>query len=807
MTLPAHPGGFLRPFLVALSLASSSLAFAQEDRGLPVWGERGVVDTVSAMNARSQRESSLLKWIRIPKKTEKAGPERRNLPLSPLSVADPAAPAPADPLGGGRGGPYLPQTIDFQFTGPDLGSAGFVPPDVVGDVSPTQIIVAVNGRIRSYDRNGNLGALNVTTDAFFQSVRNNSGISDPRVRWDRLSSRWIILAINVSSPNRLVIGVSNGPTVSAVSSFTFYFLTTPSAFADYPTVGVDANAVYVGENTFNTSLTSYLGTNVWVIRKSSILGGGPIFATRFNTSGASGAGLFTPQGVDNDDPAATEGYFIGVDNASFGLLQLRRVSNPAGSPTISGNLSVGVPSTAFPLDAQHPGSSTRLDALDDRLYNAMIRRDRVTGARTLVTAHNINVTSAGTGSSSGTRTGVRWYEVGNLTGSPSLVQSGTSFDPAASGFLYSWIPSIAKSGQGHIAISMNRSNSSTQVQVAAAGRLRTDALNTTQGQTLVLQSNFNYAIGQQGSIFRWGDYSHVVVDPVDDQTMWAFQEFVNATNSWAARVYRLRAPAPAAIASLAPNSLPQGASNQDVVVTGTSTTGTEFYDTDSSFPNRLAAVFSGSGVTVNSVTWNSPTQATLNVSVSSGAATGVRSLTITNPDGQQSTLATALTVTGAGPVEVAPSSVSVQFGRIDSGDVNSLSAVDGNVFRVCKFVVPNQLVAPVTFEVTGNAPSGSATSLTFRTVVRMANAGSFSQTTDLFDWVAAAYSATDVRTDPLNTSFQTFDLAGTGTLSRYIDGANANRMRARVRVVKTGPSAASVWCSEHDRTAWIGNFN
>ena len=50
------------------------------------------------------------------------------------------------------------------------------------------------------------------------------------------------------------------------------------------------------------------------------------------------AGPYTPQGVDNFDPAANEGFFIGVDNLAFGLLQMRRVATPGGTPTISANI-------------------------------------------------------------------------------------------------------------------------------------------------------------------------------------------------------------------------------------------------------------------------------------------------------------------------------------------------------------------------------------------------------------------------------------------------------------------------------------
>ena len=79
-----------------------------------------------------------------------------------------------------------------------------------------------------------------------------------------------------------------------------------------------------------------VGTNGYVVQKSSALGAGPILVTAFPNlvNGGTGAGPFAPRGVDNVDPAAAEGYFIGVDNATFSTLMLRRVSNP-GSATPS----------------------------------------------------------------------------------------------------------------------------------------------------------------------------------------------------------------------------------------------------------------------------------------------------------------------------------------------------------------------------------------------------------------------------------------------------------------------------------------
>ena len=78
--------------------------------------------------------------------------------------------------------------------------------------------------------------------------------------------------------------------------------------------------------------------------------------------------------MDNFDPAATEGYFIGVDNAVFGLLQMRRISNPGGTPTVSANIGVTVAATLSPINVNHSGNTGgttgRLSSLDDRLFAA-----------------------------------------------------------------------------------------------------------------------------------------------------------------------------------------------------------------------------------------------------------------------------------------------------------------------------------------------------------------------------------------------------------------------------------------------------
>ncbi len=58
-------------------------------------------------------------------------------------------------------------------------------------------------------------------------------------------------------------------------------------FLDYDSLGVDANALYIGGNMFTANCTPtppnfcFVTTSAFVVQKSSVLGGGPIVVTAF----------------------------------------------------------------------------------------------------------------------------------------------------------------------------------------------------------------------------------------------------------------------------------------------------------------------------------------------------------------------------------------------------------------------------------------------------------------------------------------------------------------------------------------------
>jgi hypothetical protein len=621
---------------------SAQVQSPDETIGIPWQGEPAIMESVSDIMAREAEARALAPPIggneqKPVEAHRRLRGHRENLAQNPDSLKM-ERPAPAQ---GGQTSVLAPQTVGTSFVGATLADSGFLPPDSMGAAGPTQFLICVNGRIRTFTKSGTQdNVLDTTTNTFFSSV-NSMGTSDPHVVFDPLSQRWYIVMINVpqNTANNILIAVSSGPSITGSSSFSFFQFQqdlvgpTPNSdtgeFADFPTLGVDNNALYIGVNQFSGNTLE--GSTGFVVNKNALLQGTLTVTAFRQLASGSGPGPTSPEGVSNDDPNATEGYFIGSDNAVFGLLDIRRISNPGGTPGISGNLTVTVSPTRLPIMVPAQGSRVPLDGIDDRLYVPLIKNG------SLWTGHTIGVNSTGSASGSPDRDAIRWYQITNLTSTPSVQQSGTLFDSAGSNPLYFWVGSLAMSGQGHVALGSSYAGVNAFAGVSLSGRLATDPLGTMQTPTLI-PSTFSYNV-QRTNPQRWGDFSFTSVDPTDNMTLWTVQETTNATDSWGVFVAKLIAPPPATPSTASPPSASQGAANINITITGNSTGGSGFYDPPISFSNHISATVDGGGVSVNSVTFINPTNIVLNLSIKANASVGARTITVTNPDGQSATSA------------------------------------------------------------------------------------------------------------------------------------------------------------------------
>src|SRR5437879_244526 len=92
--------------------------------------------------------------------------------------------------------------------------------------------------------------------------------------------------------------------------------------------------------------------------------------------------------------------------------------------------------------------------------------------------------------------------------------------------------SLAVDGQGNVALGYTTSNGSLPnfPSIAYSGRLETDPLNTlpqTEVQLIGGAGSQTNTCGG-GPCDRWGDYSAMSVDPVDDCTFWYVNEYTAA---------------------------------------------------------------------------------------------------------------------------------------------------------------------------------------------------------------------------------------------------------------------------------------
>src|SRR6266849_4043108 len=117
--------------------------------------------------------------------------------------------------------------------------------------------------------------------------------------------------------------------------------------------------------------------------------------------------------------------------------------------------------------------------------------------------------------SSGVR-GVRWYEVQDPNGSAVVYQQGT-FMPDAT---HRWMGSIAMDQAGDIAVGYSASSTEIHPAIRYTGRTPADPLGTLAAENSIVEGS-----GSQTST-RWGDYSSLTIDPVDDCTFWYTTEYL-----------------------------------------------------------------------------------------------------------------------------------------------------------------------------------------------------------------------------------------------------------------------------------------
>jgi hypothetical protein len=411
-------------------------------------------------------------------------------------------------------------TLGFDFDGIPNSANGTligVPSDSNLSVGDTQVVEVINTAYEVYDK--------ATATSFFPPQQISTiftgmpglcgqGVtfffSDPVVVYDKIAGRWIISIIaydDTGNTGNECMAIS--ATSDATGSYYRYaFGFGKDAFNDYPKLAVWPDAYYASYNLFTA--TNVYGTACAYDRAAMLQGKSTKVVCFKNANEFS----FLPSDLDgkNLPPSGEPNFF--VDLSTTTSLHLYRFHVDFATPhnsTFTGPVSIAVktfsPACAGGTCIPQAGTKQRLDSLGDRLMFRLAYRN-LSDHESLVVNHSVWTSHA--------PAGIRWYEVRDPNGTPSVFQQSTFTDGGKS----VWMASIAMDQVGDIGLGFSQSSSSMHPGIAFTGRVPSDPANTMELPAKIVSGG-----GSQIGINRWGDYSGLAIDPVDDCTFWYVNQY------------------------------------------------------------------------------------------------------------------------------------------------------------------------------------------------------------------------------------------------------------------------------------------
>ena len=438
---------------------------------------------------------------------------------STSGVAAPTAGSGVDGVGNGFSGPQGTFTVNSA------------PPDTNGAVGASQYVQIVNSGFAVFDKASKSVVYGpVATNTLWSGFggpceADNDG--DATVVYDKAAGRWVISQFAVTAaPYFECVAVS--ATSDATGAYYRYAFPYGSTFPDYPKMGVWPDAYYETFNMFNGN--TFAGAKLCAYDRNAMLSGAAATQQCFQLSSSYGGVLPADLDGATAPPAGSPNYLMNFGTSKLNLWKFHVDWSNTANTTLTGPTAIPVASFAAACGGGTcvPQSGTRqqLDSLADRLMFRLAYRN-FTDHESLVVSHSVKV---GT-SKQNPYTGVRWYEVRSPGGTPVVYQQST-YSPDTT---YRWLGSVAMDKQGNMALGYSASSSTIHPAIRYTGRLATDPLSTMQAESSIVEGTGS----QSGSnLSRWGDYSAMTIDPVDDCTFWYTNEYLKTTGAfnWSTRL-------------------------------------------------------------------------------------------------------------------------------------------------------------------------------------------------------------------------------------------------------------------------------
>lgn len=450
-------------------------------------------------------------------------------------------------------------------------ASAVAPPDTNGDVGPNDYVETVNFFIRIYDKNGVPRGPGFKQSSLFASgggsafgATHDGG--NPIVLYDRMADRWLISELGYTSifapPYHELIAVSK--TGDPTGAYYLYdFILPGNEFPSSPKFGVWPDGYYMSTNQFLNG-SSFDGSGAFAFdRKKMLMGDSTASGIYFSLTLASHPeGIFGMLPCDHDgilSPAVGTpnifAYFTDDDFADphDGLRLFDFHADfivPANSTFIERAESTyqnPLPVAAFDArepagltDIEQPSPGINLDSVSQRLMFRLQYYNR-SGVESLVMNWTVNVSGVNPTTSSTYQAGIRYEELRRATPSGLFsVYDQATFAPGAGNGATGdnrWMGSAAVDNKGNLAVGYSISSTTRIPSIFYAGR----DFNITGGLE-VETAMFTGTGVQLDTGNRWGGYSSMSVDPVDDCTFWYASEYysTNSQFNWRTRIGKFK---------------------------------------------------------------------------------------------------------------------------------------------------------------------------------------------------------------------------------------------------------------------------
>jgi hypothetical protein len=395
-------------------------------------------------------------------------------------------------------------TIDVRFDGPY--DAFVAPPDPVIAVGDSHVVSLINRLISVYDKSGSLLQGPTSLRDFF-GIPSSFSSFDPLAVYDPFSDRYIVVCTSKNDSqqdSRLYVAFSQS--ADATAGWNTYFIDADrdqaGNWADYPSIGIDRNAVYLTANMFSF-VGFFQNVTLFVYDKEDGYAGRDLDNTHLiDVRSASSGSPFRLRPATIEQTVPGDVFYLAQSSNSFGsVINLFRLTGDRfEAPSLEAS-TVGLPGTySGPGGARQPGTdSPGVDTLGGSVWNVIYRDGDLWTAHAIESSPSIGawVHRIAVDSSSATRE--QTYEVSDAENDayfPYVLPDAEDDDFALL---------TAYSGP-------DRHVTGRYWNVGADGTVR---------QTELLEDS-----GRLNTSDRHGDYFAVGYDPTDRNRLWMIAQFM-----------------------------------------------------------------------------------------------------------------------------------------------------------------------------------------------------------------------------------------------------------------------------------------